>query len=136
MTGNTSGVTRAFLILAGLVIAVLTFAAGSAQAAGAVQTLGIVLRHNAAATERLPHYRAKTPISINVRRSARAPLRTVTVTALGPRGEAITAPLARTGKSFSGDLDLIAPGTWKIAFFGPARIGDGEPGKRPARRGR
>ena len=28
----------------------------------------------------------------------------------------MTAPLTRTGDSFSGDLNLIAPGTWTVAI--------------------
>ncbi len=106
---------RAFLILASLVIGVFAFAASSAQAAGPVQTLGIVLRHDAAATERLPHYRAATPISVNVGGYTRH-LGVVTVTALGPGGAAVTAPLTRSGDSFSGALNLIEPGSWKVAF--------------------
>ncbi len=106
---------RAFVVLAALIIGVFSFAASSAQAAGPVQALGIVLHHDAAATERLPHYRAATPIAVNVGGYTRR-LRVVTVTAVGPGGEAVTAPLARTGDTFSGALNLIAPGTWRVAF--------------------
>lgn len=106
---------RAFVILVGLIAGVLAFAGSGAQAAGPAQTLGIVLHHNTAATERLPHYRTAAPITVNVGGYARR-LRTLTVTAHGPGGEAITAPLARTGDTFSGNLHLIVPGTWTIAF--------------------
>ena len=68
MRGITRGVIRAFLVLAGLVVSVFAFAASSAQAAGPVQALGIVLQSDTAATERLPHYRAATPIAVNVGR--------------------------------------------------------------------
>ncbi len=38
------------------------------------------------------------------------------MTASGPGGEAVAAPLARTGDAFSGDLKLSAPGTWRVAL--------------------
>jgi hypothetical protein len=108
-------VIRAFLVLVALIAGVFSFAASGAQAASSEQALGIILHRNAAATERLPHYRAAVPISVNVGGYARR-LRSLTVTAHGPEGEAITAPLERTGKTFSGNLQLAAPGTWTVAL--------------------
>jgi hypothetical protein len=108
-------VLRAFIILVALTAAVFALADSGAQAAGSSQSLGIVLHHNAAATERLPHYRATAPITINVGGYARR-LASLTVTAHGPGGEAIMAPLARTGDTFSGALQLMEPGTWTVAF--------------------
>jgi hypothetical protein len=108
-------VIRAFVVLAALIAGVFATAMSGAQAAGPEQTLGIVLHHNRAATERLPHYRAAAPIAVNVGGYARR-LRSLTVIAHGPGGEAITAPLQRTGETFTGDLQLAAPGTWTVAF--------------------
>jgi hypothetical protein len=63
----------------------------------------------------LPHYRATPPITINVGGYARR-LTSLSVTARGPGGEAITTPLARTGDTFSGNVQLLAPGTWTVAL--------------------
>lgn len=106
---------RPLLFLAGLSAGVLAFANSGAQAAGPPQTLALVLHRNAAATERLPHYLASAPISITVGGYARR-LNVVTVVAHGPHGEAVTAPLARIGDAFAGDLHLLAPGPWTVAF--------------------
>ena len=95
--------------------AVVVFAGTGAQAAASSQTLGITLHRNAAATERLPEYRSAAPITVNVGGYARH-LKTLTVTAHGPGGEAVSAPLARNGDTFSGDLRLLAPGTWTVAL--------------------
>jgi hypothetical protein len=108
-------VIRALVVLVGLLAAVLAFAAGGAQAAGPSQALGVTLHHNAAATERLPHYLSAAPISVHVGGYARR-LHSLTVTATGPGGEAIRTPLARTGNAFTGNLHLGAPGTWTVAF--------------------
>jgi hypothetical protein len=109
-------VIRAFPVLAALIIALLTFASSGAQAASSAQTLGVVLHRDRAATERLPHYRAAAPISVNVGGREAARLSSLTVTARGPGGVAVTAPLARTGDTFSGNLRLLAPGAWTVAF--------------------
>jgi hypothetical protein len=108
-------VIRPLLLLAGLTAGVLAFVNSGAQAAGPPQTLALVLHHNAAATERLPHYLAAAPIAVRVGGYARR-LHAVTVVAHGPNGEAITAPLARIGDAFAGDLHLLAPGSWTVAF--------------------
>jgi hypothetical protein len=113
--GYHVGVLRAFAVLSALVVAVLAFAAGSAQAAGPSQTLRIVLHHDIAETERLPHYRAAAPIAVKVGGYA-AGLPPLMVVAHGPGGVAVTAPLVRTGETFSGDLRLIAPGAWTVAL--------------------
>lgn len=106
---------RTLAVLTGLIVLVLAGAAGGAQAAASAQELGIVLHHNTAATERLPHYRASAPIAVNVAGYARR-LHTLTLTAHGPHGEAIMAPMSRTGQTFSGDLQLLDAGTWTLAF--------------------
>ncbi len=106
---------RALVVLVGLLAAVLAFAGSGAQAAGPAQALGIVLHRNTAATERLPHYRSADAIAVNVGGYARR-LRSITVTARGPSGEAVTAPLTRTGDTFSGDLHLTVPGIWTVAL--------------------
>jgi hypothetical protein len=108
-------VIRALVVLVGLLAGVLAFAASGAQAAGPSQALGVTLHHNAAATERLPQYLSAAPIAVKVGGYARR-LRSLTVTATGPSGEAITTPLARTGNSFKGNLHLPASGTWTVAF--------------------
>jgi hypothetical protein len=108
-------VIRAFSIFAVLIAAFVAFVCSGAQAAGPVQTLGIVLQRNAAATERLPHYRTAAPIVVKVGGDADR-LTSLTVTAHGPGGEAITTLLARSGNAFTGNLHLIAPGTWTVAF--------------------
>src|ERR1700677_306910 len=113
--GYHAEVIRALVVLVGLLASVLAFAAGGAQAAGPSQALGVTLHHNTAATERLPQYLSAAPIAVHVGGYARR-LRTLTVTATGPRGEAISTPLARTGNSFTGNLHLGAAGTWTVAF--------------------
>jgi hypothetical protein len=108
-------VTRAIPFLAGLVAAIVVFAGTGAQAAGTAQALGIVLQHNGASTERLPFYRSAAPISVSVRSTA-APVSGMSVTAHGPDGSAVTAPLVRNGDTFTGALNLGAPGTWTLAL--------------------
>lgn len=102
------------MVLAGLTAGLLTFANSGAQAA-APQALGVVLHHRAVATERLPQYLAAAPIAVNVGGYARR-FRSLTVDAHGPHGEDVSAPLARTGNTFSGNLHLLAPGAWTVAF--------------------
>ena len=107
---------RALPVFAALIAALVTFVSSGAQAAGTAQTLGIVLHRDRAATERLPHYRAAAPIAVNVGGGEAARLSSLTVTAHGPGGVAVTTPLARTGNTFSGNLRLLAPGAWTVAF--------------------
>ena len=103
------------MLLAGIAAVVLAFADSGAQAAGPSQPLAVVLHRNDAATEGLPHYLAAKPIALRVAGYARR-LRAVTAVAHGPNGEAITMPLARTGDAYSGDLHLLAAGTWTVAL--------------------
>ena len=106
---------RVLPVLAAILAALLTFASSGAQAAAPAQTLGLVLHRDAAATERLPYYRAAAPITVNVGgETARLPA--LTLTAHGPGGEAVTAALARTGNSFTGNVQLLVPGAWTLAF--------------------
>jgi len=108
-------VIRALAVFAVLLAGFSAFLSSGAQAAGPAQTLGIVLRRDAASTERLPHYRTAAPIAVNVGGDA-ARLSSLIVTAHGPGGEAITTPLARSGNTFSGNLRLAAAGTWTVAL--------------------
>ena len=107
--------TRAIPFLAGLVAAIIVFAGTGAQAAATAQAVGFVLHDNAAATERLPFYRSAVPIAINVHAGASS-VNAMTVTAHGPGGSAISAPLVRTGDAFTGALHLTLPGTWTLAL--------------------
>ncbi|GEM_PF-3303646 len=106
---------RILVGLVGLLAGVLAFAASGAQAAGPAQALGVTLHHNAAATERLPQYLAAAPIALHVGGYARR-LQSLTVTATGPGGEAISTALARSGNTYIGNLHLPVPGTWTVAF--------------------
>jgi hypothetical protein len=108
-------VTRAIPFLASLVAAFIAFAGTGAQAASAGQAVGIVLQHNAAATERLPFYRTTAPVAVNVRGDA-SHLSAITVTAHAPDGTVFSAPLTRTGDTFTGALKLAQPGTWTLAL--------------------
>ena len=106
---------RAIPFFSGLVAAIVVFAATGAQAAGSAQSLGIVMQHNAAATERLPFYRTTSPIAVNVRGSA-TKLSGITVTAHAPDGSSFSAPLVRSADGFTGALHLTQPGTWSVAL--------------------
>jgi hypothetical protein len=107
-------VIRVLSVFAVLLAGLVAFVSTGAQAAGPAQTLGITLQRNEAATERLPHYRTAAPIALKVGGAAR--LSSLTVTAHGPGGEAITTPLARSGDTFTGKLRLVSPGTWTVAL--------------------
>lgn len=106
---------RTVAALTGLLAFAFAFADSGAQAAAPPQTLGVVLHHRHAATARLPYYRTAVPIAVNVGGFAHR-LKTLTLTARGPGGEATTTALARTGNTFSGDLQLNEPGIWTIAL--------------------
>ncbi len=99
---------KAFVVLALL----LGFAPAAAVAAPH-QTLSIVLHASSASTQRLAHYRVAAPISVRVAGDARR-FDAVTITATGPGGIAIRAPLARTDDGFQGALRLVRPGAWTI----------------------
>jgi hypothetical protein len=101
--------------LAGLAMAIVVFAGTGAQAALSGQSVGFVLQRDTASTERLPFYRSATPIAVNVRGDA-ARLSAISVTATGPRGNAIKTPLVRNGDTFTGALHLVEPGTWTLAL--------------------
>lgn len=85
--------------------------------AGAVtgQPLAIFLHGSAARTRLLPTYDNVQPIAVRVAGDARR-LDTVTVTASGPDGNSITAPLVKGTRGFIGDLQLTVPGTWRLAL--------------------
>jgi hypothetical protein len=102
-------------VLTAVLAALLTFAGTGAQAAGPAQSLGIVFQHENAATERQPYYRAAAPITVRVGGDA-ARLPSLKLVAHGPDGEAVAAALARTGATFTGDVQLLVPGAWTLAF--------------------
>jgi hypothetical protein len=109
-------VLRTLAALTILLAGSIAFADSGAQAADPPQTLGVVLHHNVAATERLPHYRTTAPIAVNVGGHYARHLRSLTLSARGPGGAATSAQLTRTGDTFSVNLTLTAPGTWTVAF--------------------
>lgn len=109
---------RVMPVLTALVAGLVTFASSGAQAAVPPQSLGVVLRSDAAATERLPFYRAAGPITVNVGGDATR-FSSLLLTAHGPSGAAVTRALARTGNTFTGKLRLVAPGAWTIALSTP-----------------
>jgi hypothetical protein len=112
-------VKRALPFFAGLVAAIVVVAATGAQA-GTPQTLGFFLHDTGAATERQPRYHSSAPIAINVAGDT-ARHSVLTVTAHGPDGSEVTAPLVRAGATFSGALELPAAGRWDVALS--ARLG-------------
>jgi hypothetical protein len=79
------------------------------------QSLSITLHAENASLQRLPHYRAAAPIAVHVAGDARK-FDAVTVTAKGPDGTAISAPLARTSDGFDGALRLVTPGSWTVGL--------------------
>jgi hypothetical protein len=106
---------RVLPMLTAVVVGVLTFAGSGAQAAGPPQTLGVVLHGEDAATERQPYYRAAKPIMVRIGGDA-ARFASLKVTAHGPSGESVAAPLTRSGDAFSGNMQLFAPGVWTLAL--------------------
>ncbi len=97
-----------------LVLLLLGSVPEAAQAAPH-QSLLIVLHSSNASTQRLPQYRASAPIAVKVAGDA-SRFDAVTVTATGPGGIAIRAPLARTGDGFQGAVRLVKPGPWTIGL--------------------
>ena len=98
-----------------LCLAALLGLAPATAVAAPRQTLSIVLNSDNASTQRLPHYKAATPIAVHVAGDA-SKFDAVTVTATGPDGTAIRAPLARSGDGFDGALRLVKPGPWMIGL--------------------
>jgi len=84
------------------------------------QPLAIFLHGAAARTRLLATYDTVQPIAIRVAGDARG-FDAVTVTANGPNGNAITAPLVKGARGFVGTLRLAVPGTWTLALT--TRIG-------------
>ncbi len=79
------------------------------------QPLAIFLHGDAARTRLLETYDTVLPISVRVAGDARR-MDAVTITANGPDGNSITAPLVKGANGFIGDLTLGAPGTWTLAL--------------------
>ena len=100
-------------VLAALLLSI----AASPLPAAAVgeQPLAIFLHGGAARTRLLPTYDDVEPIAIRVAGEARR-FDAVTVTASGPDGTAITAPLVKGSRGFIGRLRLAVPGTWTLAL--------------------
>jgi hypothetical protein len=111
LPGYAGTVMRALIV----VIAGMLFLAPVEALAGPPQTLAIVLRRDDAALERQAQYQAAKPVAVHVAGDVRA-FDTVTITAHGPDGSVITAPLARTDDGFSGFLRFATPGTWTVAL--------------------
>jgi hypothetical protein len=108
-------VIRLFPLLTAIVTALVLFVTDGATAAGSAQKLGVVLHGDAASTERLPHYRISAPIAVHIGGDA-ARFASLKLTAHGPDGKAVSAPLARSGDAFIGNLRLASPGLWNVAF--------------------
>ncbi len=94
-------------------LALLLVATPLAAGASTHQSLSIVLHARDASTQRLPHYRAASPIAVRVAGDAER-YDAVTIVANGPGGIAIRTPLARTDDGFAGALRLARPGVWTI----------------------
>lgn len=109
MPGYDDLVIRLVLVLWGL-LAVLP----TAVSAYPTQSVAIVLGADKAATEHLDHYNAARPIDVRVAGDA-LKFDRLTVTANGPGGIAIRAPLSRTPDGFRGTVRLVTPGTWTLA---------------------
>jgi hypothetical protein len=77
------------------------------------QRLTVALHRDNASLVRLPHYHAATPIDVQVGGETQH-VDAVMVTAHGPDGTSIHAPLARTATGFEGLLNLAQPGAWTI----------------------
>jgi hypothetical protein len=95
-------------------IALATFIPLPAAASNG-QPLAIFLHGDAARTRLLETYDNVLPISVRVAGDARR-MDAVTITANGPGGNSITAPLVKGATGFIGDLKLGAPGTWTLAL--------------------
>ncbi len=77
------------------------------------QPLTIALHRENASLARLAHYHTAVPIDVRVAGETQH-VDAVTVTAHGPDGTAIHAPLARTANGFEGLLRLAQPGAWTL----------------------
>jgi hypothetical protein len=113
--GYHAKVIRVLPVFAALLAGLLTFIGSGAQAAAPAQSLGVVLHRSHAATERLPHYRSGQPIAVHVEGREAARLPALTMTASGPNGASLSAPMVRSGNAFTANLPL-SPGTWNVAF--------------------
>lgn len=100
-----------------LLVAVLLSIAAAPLPAAALggQPLAIFVHGAGARTRLLPTYDDVEPIAIRVAGDARR-FDAVTITASGPNGNAITAPLVKGSRGFIGSLRLAVPGTWTLAF--------------------
>ena len=78
------------------------------------QSLAITLRNDNAATQTLDHYQVSRPIAVRVAGDT-TKFDRMLVTASGPNGAAVQAPLERTSDGFSGTLRLATPGLWTLA---------------------
>jgi hypothetical protein len=79
------------------------------------QPLAIFVHGAAARTRLLPTYDTVQPIAIRVAGDARQ-FDEVTITANGPDGNAVVAPLVKGSRGFMGSLHLNVPGTWTLAL--------------------
>jgi hypothetical protein len=86
-----------------------------AAAALGGQPLAIFVHGENARTRLLASYDTLEPIAIRVAGEARR-FDAVTVTANGPDGNAVTAPLVKGARGFVGTLRLAVPGTWTLGL--------------------
>ncbi len=114
------------LLLAVVALAVVALVPIAAPAF-AEQPLAIFVHGSAAHTRLLPTYDSVLPIRVRVAGDARR-FDAVTVTANGPDGRSVTAPLVKGASGFIGSLQLKVPGTWTLALTTPRR--DRERGAR------
>jgi len=102
---------RSLLLVAAALIAFAPAAAGAA----AGQPLAIFVHGADAHTRLLPTYDNVLPIAVRVAGDARR-FDAVTITANGPNGNSVTAPLVKGTRGFIGSLRLATPGTWTLAL--------------------
>ena len=103
------------------VLAALFLLGTPAAMASPLQPLAIFVHGGAARTRVLPTYETALPIAVRVAGDARR-FDAVTLTAKGPHGNSITAPLAKSPEGFIGTVRLVDPGTWTVALT--TRVGD------------
>jgi len=79
------------------------------------QVLAIVVHRDNVATQRLAHYDTTGPIRVRVGGDT-LKFQTLSITARGPGGIAMQAPLTRFADGFAGNVRLATPGTWTVAL--------------------
>jgi hypothetical protein len=106
---------RSPLILSAVVLPLVLALVSLRGSSAAAQPLAIFVHGDAAQTRLLPVYGTKAPIAVRVGGDARR-FDAVTLTATGPNGTSITAPLFKSRRGFIGTVRLADPGTWSLGF--------------------